>query len=81
MTQALNTRNPNGPTWPHDQLIHAWWVMPGRLLAGMTPVHWTRMQRMQELRRGTTKYQQPVPESEVQQEVLRKRAELKEGRR
>ena len=21
-------------SWPHDDLIHAWWVIPGRLLAG-----------------------------------------------
>ena len=143
MTQAINTRNPDGPTWPHDQLIHAWWVIPGRLLAGEYPgsldpnaaarkrqalvdagvdsilghiqreldsnkivyVHcwggkgrtgtvigaWLieredltyaeALQRMQELRRGTRKSQHPVPESEVRQEVLRKRAELKKGRR
>ncbi len=24
-------------TWPHDQLIHGWWVIPGRLLAGEYP--------------------------------------------
>ena len=21
------------PSWPHDRTIHAWWVIPGRLLA------------------------------------------------
>lgn len=25
------------PTWEHDDLIHAWWVVPGRLLAGEYP--------------------------------------------
>ena len=25
------------PTWPHDRTIHAWWVIPGRLLAGEYP--------------------------------------------
>ncbi|WP_231748650.1 hypothetical protein [Mycobacterium sp. M26] len=24
-------------SWPHDDLIHAWWVIPGRLLAGEYP--------------------------------------------
>ena len=23
--------------WPHDALLHAWWVEPGRLLAGEYP--------------------------------------------
>ena len=27
----------NNPTWDHDRLIHAWWVIPGRLLAGEYP--------------------------------------------
>lgn len=26
-------------TWPHDGLLHAWWVRPGRLLAGEYPGH------------------------------------------
>ena len=26
-----------GKTWPHDDLLHAWWVEPGRLLAGEYP--------------------------------------------
>ncbi len=26
-----------GSTWPQDQIIHAWWVIPGRLLAGEYP--------------------------------------------
>jgi hypothetical protein len=25
------------PSWPHDQILHAWWVQPGRLLAGEYP--------------------------------------------
>jgi hypothetical protein len=25
------------PTWPHDSIIHAYWVVPGRLLAGEYP--------------------------------------------
>jgi hypothetical protein len=24
-------------TWPHDAILHAWWVEPGRLLAGEYP--------------------------------------------
>jgi hypothetical protein len=27
----------NKPTWEHDDRIHAWWVIPGRLLAGEYP--------------------------------------------
>lgn len=27
----------NIPSWPHDDIIHAWWVIPGRLLAGEYP--------------------------------------------
>ena len=27
----------NGPSWEHDDRIHAWWVIPGRLLAGEYP--------------------------------------------
>lgn len=23
--------------WPHDAILHAWWVEPGRLLAGEYP--------------------------------------------
>jgi hypothetical protein len=23
--------------WPHDQTLHAWWVVPGRLLADEYP--------------------------------------------
>lgn len=23
--------------WPHDEILHAWWVIPGRLLAGEYP--------------------------------------------
>lgn len=31
------TSNKNIPSWEHDDLIHAWWVIPGRLLAGEYP--------------------------------------------
>jgi hypothetical protein len=24
----------SGARWPHDATLHAWWVEPGRLLAG-----------------------------------------------
>src|SRR5262249_46686448 len=24
-------------SWPHDAILHAWWVEPGRLLAGEYP--------------------------------------------
>ena len=27
------------PAWPHDANLHAWWVEPGRLLAGEYPGH------------------------------------------
>lgn len=27
----------NGASWPHDEVIHAWWVEPDRLLAGEYP--------------------------------------------
>jgi len=27
----------HGAAWPHDQLLHAWWVEPDRLLAGEYP--------------------------------------------
>jgi len=27
--------------WPHDRTLHAWWVEPGRLLAGEYPGAWT----------------------------------------
>ena len=26
-------------SWPHDDFVHAWWVQPGRLLAGEYPGH------------------------------------------
>ena len=29
----------NSTTWPHDTFLHAWWVEPGRLLAGEYPGH------------------------------------------
>lgn len=27
----------DGQRWPHDEILHAWWVEPGRLLAGEYP--------------------------------------------
>jgi rhodanese/phosphatase family protein len=27
----------NQEPWPHDEILHAWWVKPGRLLAGEYP--------------------------------------------
>lgn len=27
----------NSPSWPHDEVVHAWWVEKGRLLAGEYP--------------------------------------------
>jgi protein-tyrosine phosphatase len=27
----------DGQRWPHDEILHAWWVQPGRLLAGEYP--------------------------------------------
>jgi hypothetical protein len=27
----------SGARWPHDAILHAWWVEPGRLLAGEYP--------------------------------------------
>jgi ADP-ribosyl-[dinitrogen reductase] hydrolase len=29
----------DGTSWPHDNFVHAWWVQPGRLLAGEYPGH------------------------------------------
>ncbi|MGI8757969.1 MAG: protein-tyrosine phosphatase family protein [Acidimicrobiales bacterium] len=29
----------DGTVWPHDEFVHAWWVQPGRLLAGEYPGH------------------------------------------
>jgi hypothetical protein len=39
------------PSWPHDQTLHAWWVQPGRLLAGeypsaLDPVHSARKRKV-----------------------------------
>ena len=28
---------PSRRTWPHDDFVHAWWVEPGRILAGEYP--------------------------------------------
>jgi hypothetical protein len=27
----------DGARWAHDEILHAWWVKPGRLLAGEYP--------------------------------------------
>jgi hypothetical protein len=32
-----NDFRPSAPSWSHDDDIHAWWVEPGRLLAGEYP--------------------------------------------
>jgi hypothetical protein len=32
-----NFQNSASSSWPHDETIHAWWVEPGRLLAGEYP--------------------------------------------
>jgi hypothetical protein len=34
---AVTIAHPQSPSWPHDQILHAWWVEPGRLLAGQYP--------------------------------------------
>lgn len=31
------TSTTQSPSWPHDALVHGWWVIPGRLLAGEYP--------------------------------------------
>jgi protein-tyrosine phosphatase len=35
----MTDTNPSGNSepWPHDEILHAWWVEPGRLLAGEYP--------------------------------------------
>jgi hypothetical protein len=33
----MNDTNTNTPSWPHDDLVHGWWVIPGRLLATEYP--------------------------------------------
>lgn len=39
VTILVNNNNfrRSAPSWPHDEVIHAWWVEPGRLLAGEYP--------------------------------------------
>jgi protein-tyrosine phosphatase len=39
----------SGARWPHDALLHAWWVEPGRLLAGEYPGARTREEAAQKL--------------------------------
>jgi Tyrosine phosphatase family len=34
---VYNTVRSSVPSWPYDKAIHAWWVEPGRLLAGEYP--------------------------------------------
>jgi protein-tyrosine phosphatase len=36
--------------WPHDALLHAWWVKPGRLLAGEYPGSWSEAEAERKLR-------------------------------
>lgn len=36
--------------WPHDAVLHAWWVQPGRLLAGEYPGGHTREKAAKKLR-------------------------------
>jgi hypothetical protein len=33
VTTSRDIEMAHGATWPHDQLLHAWWVEPDRLLA------------------------------------------------
>lgn len=36
--------------WPHDDILHAWWVKPGQLLAGEYPGALTRAKAITKLR-------------------------------
>lgn len=36
--------------WPHDEIFHAWWVEPGRLLAGEYPGALTRAKAIAKIR-------------------------------
>jgi hypothetical protein len=50
-TPTLKVAHPQTPSWPHDQILHAWWVQPGRLLAGhypgaLDPVHSARKRKV-----------------------------------
>lgn len=36
--------------WPHDDILHAWWVEPGRLLAGEYPCARTPEQAAEKVR-------------------------------
>jgi protein-tyrosine phosphatase len=36
--------------WPHDRVLHAWWVIPGRLLAGEYPSSTTPRRAMEKMR-------------------------------
>jgi protein-tyrosine phosphatase len=40
----------NRAAWPHDEILHAWWVEPGRLLAGEYPGGKTPEEAAQKLR-------------------------------
>lgn len=37
MTSSNKTDTTNNPTWAHDDLVHGYWVIPGRLLATEYP--------------------------------------------
>lgn len=36
--------------WPYDETLHAWWVEPGRLLAGEYPGSWSPAKAQRKLR-------------------------------
>ena len=36
--------------WPHDPVLHAWWVIPGRLLAGEYPNSTTPQRAVEKMR-------------------------------
>lgn len=37
MTHNVHSDTEAGSRWPHDDVLHAWWVRPGQLLAGEYP--------------------------------------------
>ncbi|MEB3032079.1 protein-tyrosine phosphatase family protein [[Mycobacterium] nativiensis] len=38
------------PSWPHDDILHAWWVQPGQVLAGEYPASLDPEKSVQKLR-------------------------------
>ncbi|ODR08040.1 hypothetical protein BHQ15_09780 [Mycolicibacillus koreensis] len=38
------------PSWSHDDILHGWWVRPGRLLAGEYPAFLDKTKGMQKRR-------------------------------